>query len=118
MSENVKNILLVMSSQEILVPPSESTDKRQEALWTETWKRLERFLPHLFVEIFPEEAKKPRSSLSGSKRSSESHSTQRTGTPSNPAAVAVPSPPPPSTQEMPVRTSGAGAGEERSESKA
>jgi brefeldin A-resistance guanine nucleotide exchange factor 1 len=57
-AENMKNILLVMSSQSIIVPPSENQE--HEALWNETWKRLDRFLPHLFAEIFPEEAKKPR----------------------------------------------------------
>jgi brefeldin A-resistance guanine nucleotide exchange factor 1 len=57
-AENMKNILLVMSSQGILVPPSEKPE--HEALWNETWKRLDRFLPHLFAEIFPEEAKKPK----------------------------------------------------------
>ncbi|GMF79965.1 unnamed protein product [Aspergillus oryzae var. brunneus] len=35
-----------------LVPPSQDADKEQ--IWTETRKRLERFLPDLFKEIFPE----------------------------------------------------------------
>lgn len=35
-----------------LVPPSQDTSKEQ--IWTETKKRLERFLPDLFKEIFPE----------------------------------------------------------------
>lgn len=69
-----------MSSQGILVPPSEN--KEHEALWNETWKRLERFLPHLFAEIFPEEAKKPRSAAP--KRSS-TESQPRAGTPSQSA---------------------------------
>ncbi|KAI9800297.1 MAG: GDP/GTP exchange factor for ARF [Piccolia ochrophora] len=55
--ESLKNILLVMSSGGFLVPPSQ--DPSHERLWVETWKRLERFLPDLFAELFPEEAKNP-----------------------------------------------------------
>jgi brefeldin A-resistance guanine nucleotide exchange factor 1 len=36
-----------------LVPPSK--DPSKEPIWTETKKRLERFLPDLFKEIFPED---------------------------------------------------------------
>lgn len=57
MSENLKNILLVMSNGGYLAPPEENPERR--ALWEETWKRLDRFLPHFFGELFPEEAKKP-----------------------------------------------------------
>lgn len=35
-----------------LVPPSQ--DARKEQIWFETKKRLERFLPALFAEIFPD----------------------------------------------------------------
>lgn len=38
-----------MSSSGYLVPPSE--DPSQEKLWTETWKRLNRFLPDLRKEL-------------------------------------------------------------------
>ncbi|EON60989.1 hypothetical protein W97_00199 [Coniosporium apollinis CBS 100218] len=55
--ESLKNILLVMSSGGYLVPPDQ--DPEQAELWNETWKRLNRFLPNLFEELFPEEAKKP-----------------------------------------------------------
>jgi brefeldin A-resistance guanine nucleotide exchange factor 1 len=82
----MKNILLVMSSQGILVPPTPE-NKEHEALWNETWKRLDRFLPHLFAEIFPEEAKKPRSAAP--KKSSDSQVPVRTGTPSSQAASVV-----------------------------
>jgi brefeldin A-resistance guanine nucleotide exchange factor 1 len=47
--ESLKNILLVMSSSGYLVSPS--TDPSQEKLWTETWKRLDRFLPDLRKEL-------------------------------------------------------------------
>lgn len=47
--ESLKNILLVMSSSNYLVPPSQ--DPSQEKLWTETWKRIDRFLPDLRKEV-------------------------------------------------------------------
>jgi brefeldin A-resistance guanine nucleotide exchange factor 1 len=47
----LKNILLVMANGKYLVSPSE--DPSKEKLWHETRKRLERFLPHLFEEVFP-----------------------------------------------------------------
>ncbi|MCJ1313116.1 GDP/GTP exchange factor for ARF [Agyrium rufum] len=49
--ESLKNILLVMSSGGYLVRPEEAPDKA--SLWDETWKRLERFLPRMYREIFP-----------------------------------------------------------------
>lgn len=55
-SENLKNILLVMSNGGYLAPPKVKPER--QALWEETWKRLERFLPHFYAEMFPEEAKK------------------------------------------------------------
>ena len=58
MSENLKNMLLVMSSGGYLVPPDEKPER--EELWNETWKRINRFLPNFFAELFPEEAKKPK----------------------------------------------------------
>ncbi|KAF1985058.1 hypothetical protein K402DRAFT_358088 [Aulographum hederae CBS 113979] len=56
--ESLKNILLVMTNAGLLKPPEEKPDA--EELWTQTWKRLDRFLPDLFKELFPEEANKPR----------------------------------------------------------
>jgi brefeldin A-resistance guanine nucleotide exchange factor 1 len=53
--ESLKNILLVMADGGYLVPPSQ--DPSKEEMWMETRKRLERFLPGLFVEIFPDSAK-------------------------------------------------------------
>lgn len=47
--ESLKNIILVMSSSGYLVPPTE--DPSQEKLWTETWKRIDRFLPDLRKEL-------------------------------------------------------------------
>jgi brefeldin A-resistance guanine nucleotide exchange factor 1 len=49
--ESLKNILLVMADGGYLAPPSE--DPSKEKIWVETRKRLERFLPDLFTEIFP-----------------------------------------------------------------
>lgn len=51
--ENLKNVLLFMSSSGYLVPPSK--DPSQEKLWVETWKRIDRFLPELRTELALEE---------------------------------------------------------------
>ena len=53
--ESLKNILLVMADGGYLVPPSENADNVQ--LWDETRRRLERFLPDLFSEVFPKQSK-------------------------------------------------------------
>lgn len=47
--ENLKNVLLFMSSSGYLVAPS--IDKSKEELWVETWKRIDRFLPDLKSEL-------------------------------------------------------------------
>lgn len=41
-----------------LAPPSE--DPSKEKIWVETRKRLERFLPDLFAEIFPDKLEEPQ----------------------------------------------------------
>ncbi|KAL2864685.1 Sec7 domain-containing protein [Aspergillus lucknowensis] len=53
--ESIKNIILVMADVGHLAPPSQ--DPSKENIWTETKKRLERFLPDLFKEIFPDAPK-------------------------------------------------------------
>ena len=50
--ESLKNILLVMGGAGYLSPPSENPEN--ERMWTETKRRLDRFLPNLFSEVFPE----------------------------------------------------------------
>lgn len=50
--ESLKNILLVMADGGYLVPPTEN--EKPSEIWEETWKRVDRFLPDLFREIFPE----------------------------------------------------------------
>ncbi|KAL7629684.1 GDP/GTP exchange factor for ARF [Parahypoxylon ruwenzoriense] len=55
--ENLKNVLLFMSSSGYLVPPSK--DPSQEKLWVETWKRIDRFLPDLRVELALDEPEVP-----------------------------------------------------------
>ena len=64
-----------MSDSGYLVPPDKNPEKAE--LWNETWKRLDRFLPNLFEELFPEEAKKPRSSLSSRSKAAESSQQPR-----------------------------------------
>lgn len=51
--ENLKNVLLFMSSNGYLVPPSKDASK--EKLWSESWKRIDRFLPDLRKELDLEE---------------------------------------------------------------
>ncbi|KAL1976055.1 hypothetical protein VTN31DRAFT_4447 [Thermomyces dupontii] len=65
--ESIKNILLVMGDCGYLVPPrgasgsdpDSAQDPSKERLWFETRKRLDRFLPSLFDEIFPPDAMRP-----------------------------------------------------------
>ncbi|KAI9886275.1 MAG: hypothetical protein M1823_001947 [Watsoniomyces obsoletus] len=53
--ESLKNIILVMADGGYLVPPEQ--DPEHQKLWTETWSRLDRFLPGLYEEIYPDENK-------------------------------------------------------------
>ena len=46
-----------MADEGYLRPPEEKPE--QERLWRETRKMLDRFLPDLFKELWPEEAKNP-----------------------------------------------------------
>lgn len=62
--ESLKNILLVMADGGYLVSPTQ--DPNKEEMWLETRKRLGRFLPDLFVEIFPDAAKESEKSQPGS----------------------------------------------------
>ncbi|KAK5657707.1 hypothetical protein OQA88_2779 [Cercophora sp. LCS_1] len=47
--ENLKNVLLIMSSNGYLVPPKQNPER--EELWNETWKRIDRFLPDLRKDL-------------------------------------------------------------------
>ncbi|KAJ5893530.1 hypothetical protein N7495_005221 [Penicillium taxi] len=58
--ESLKNILLVMADGGYLVPPSQ--DPSKEEMWLETRKRLGRFLPDLFTEVFPDPVEEPEKS--------------------------------------------------------
>lgn len=50
--ESLKNILLVMADGGFLNPPSPGSMPSE--LWQETCKRVDRFLPHLVAELFPQ----------------------------------------------------------------
>ena len=52
MRENLKNVVLFMASSGYLVSPKE--DPSKEKLWTETWKRIDRFIPELRSDLGPE----------------------------------------------------------------
>ncbi|KAF4125340.1 golgi-specific brefeldin A-resistance guanine nucleotide exchange factor 1 [Geosmithia morbida] len=47
--ENLKNVVLFMASSGYLVSPKQDPSKEQ--LWTETWKRIDRFLPDLRSDL-------------------------------------------------------------------
>ncbi|KAG5439555.1 hypothetical protein PCANB_002131 [Pneumocystis canis] len=62
--ESLKNVLLVMNTSGYLVPPLDSgltfsekldcnNNQFHYILWTETWNRINRFLPNLREELFP-----------------------------------------------------------------
>ena len=94
--ESLKNILLVMSSDGYLVPPSETPDEQieqQKQLWTETWTRLERFLPGLMPELFPDEANKLKQP-SRSNREATAQGNQGDDASKSPATVPGPDRPP------------------------
>lgn len=50
--ESLKNILLVMADGGFIQPPSDGSPPTE--LWDETYKRVDRFLPHLIAEVFPQ----------------------------------------------------------------
>lgn len=63
--ESIKNILLVMADGGFLKPPAEG--EKSSRIWKETWNRVDRFLPDMFRDIFPEtrsaEGKPPEGSV-------------------------------------------------------
>ncbi|EAW13056.1 Sec7 domain-containing protein [Aspergillus clavatus NRRL 1] len=77
--ESLKNILLVMADGGYLVPPSQ--DPSKEHIWLETKKRLDRFLPDLFKDIFPETSSEkpiPAFEVSSPVPPSDDHVNERT----------------------------------------
>ncbi|KAF3936102.1 hypothetical protein ABW20_dc0108957 [Dactylellina cionopaga] len=54
--ESLKNVLLVMSNNGFLIPPEKQDEgnEKQKELWAQTWKRLERFLPDMYKDLYPE----------------------------------------------------------------
>ena len=55
--ESLKNILLVMADGGFLVPLTQGS--RPSELWIETCKRVDRFLPGLIPELFPQASAVP-----------------------------------------------------------
>ena len=67
--ESLKNILLVMADGGYLLPPS-GNEKGSE-IWMETRKRVDRFLPDLFTEIFPKANPAPTTAAAATQKSEE-----------------------------------------------
>lgn len=84
--ENLKNILLVMADGGYL--------KREEGerLWEETRRRLERFLPKLIEEIFPNEKERKRPDEAAAAAAATAAEGKGGGV-ENKAAAPVPAPP-------------------------
>ncbi|KAJ5327287.1 uncharacterized protein N7506_010389 [Penicillium brevicompactum] len=72
--ESLKNILLVMADGGYLIPPSQ--DPSKEEIWVETRKRLGRFLPDLFAEVFPDPPKESEKSHSDTAVSSPTQASE------------------------------------------
>ena len=55
--ESLKNILLVMADGNFLIPPKQGA--KPSELWIETCKKVDRFLPGLIADLFPQAAVVP-----------------------------------------------------------
>ena len=60
--ESLKNILLVMAGSKVFTVPT--LGEQPSELWLETCKRVDRFLPNLMAELFPQAAERSHSSSS------------------------------------------------------
>ncbi|GAB7362676.1 hypothetical protein MBLNU230_g2985t1 [Neophaeotheca triangularis] len=75
--ESLKNVLFVMASGDLLKPPPppptttteegivDERSELQKLLWGESVNKLERFLPGLMNEVFPQQAARPAPVVSG-----------------------------------------------------
>ena len=58
--ESLKNILLVMADGGFLIPPK--PNEKPSELWIETCRKVDRFLPGLIADLFPQAAVVPMQS--------------------------------------------------------
>ncbi|KAH8117228.1 Sec7-domain-containing protein [Phellopilus nigrolimitatus] len=67
--ESLKNVILVMNTTDILVPPSanDQRDERQKELWNATHERIERFLPGFLDDVIPSPPSPPSTVVPESK---------------------------------------------------
>ena len=72
--ESLKNILLVMAGSEVFRAPNAGEEPSE--LWLETYKRVERFLPNLMAELFPQATEQSNSGGSVQPSSDESNLEQ------------------------------------------
>lgn len=56
--EGLKNIILVMAGSDVLTPPQPG--ERPSQLWVETVKRVDRFVPDLMEDLFPQTKPQPQ----------------------------------------------------------
>ncbi|KAF8918028.1 G-box binding factor, partial [Haplosporangium bisporale] len=101
--ESLKNCLLVMSTSEAF---SEASASRPDSLWNVTWVRINKFLPNLKAEIFPEQSE------GGSSYAALMMGVSKTlfsvsNTPSPAPAPATATAPPPVSEESSVQVSSA-----------
>lgn len=73
-----------MSNGGYLVPPEDTAKGTSSEIWEETWKRVDRFLPNLFVEIFPP----PPPTAAGSTLLEQQQQSQQVAVPPPQASVA------------------------------
>ncbi|KAI9233815.1 MAG: hypothetical protein BYD32DRAFT_464966 [Podila humilis] len=101
--ESLKNCLLVMSTSEAF---SEASASRPDSLWNVTWVRINKFLPNLKAEIFPEQSE------GGSSYAALMMGVSKTlfsvsNTPSPAPAPATATAPPPVSEESSAQVSSA-----------
>lgn len=86
--ESLKNILLVMADGGYLIPPSENKTPSEIEIWEETRKRVDRFLPDLFREVFPQpKAPPPTEKEEPQEEQKEPHLPERSDSKASPEQV-------------------------------
>lgn len=85
--ESLKNILLIMADGGFLTPPQD--DKEPSPLWRETCRRVDRFLPGMLEELFPQASRQVQGAQTSPSRALASKPTAGETTPRPSTDVAV-----------------------------